>query len=296
MIESKRISKNQNKVLSGLMGLCVGDALGVPVESRSRRFLKRYPVKGMQENGTHNKPAGTWSDDSSLTFCTSESLCNGLDLDDMAQRFLKWYKEGYCTPYGSAFDAGSITMYALEKINAGRKAEFCGAADIRSNGNGSLMRILPLAFYLENYNGDKFKVVEKVSAITHAHIYSKISCNIYIEFAINLLKGLKPEEAYEKMQNAILDYYSDKVPVECITRFNRILKRKIYKEWKFNIFSDGYVIHSLEACLWSFINSHDYSSAVLKAVNLGGVQILKEQSLEDWQEYIMAMTIFLKNG
>ena len=66
-----------NKALDGLIGLCVGDALGVPVEFQSRAQLKRSPVTGMLGYGTHNQPPGTWSDDSSLTFCLAESLCDG---------------------------------------------------------------------------------------------------------------------------------------------------------------------------------------------------------------------------
>jgi ADP-ribosylglycohydrolase len=98
----------KDKVLGGLFGLCIGDILDVPLEFISREELKRNPVKDMIGYGTHNQPIGTWSDDSSLTFCLAESLCNGFNLYDIADKFVKWLCEGYWTPYGEVFDVGSI--------------------------------------------------------------------------------------------------------------------------------------------------------------------------------------------
>ena len=96
----------KNKIKSGLIGLAVGDALGVPVEFESRDFLKQNPVTKMMDFGTHNQPLGTWSDDSSLTFCLAESLCTGYDLSDMATNFVKWYSQGFWTAHGKVFDIG----------------------------------------------------------------------------------------------------------------------------------------------------------------------------------------------
>ena len=79
---------NKQKILGGILGLAVGDALGVPVEFKSRTTLKKTPINRMLGNGTHNQPAGTWSDDSSLTFCLIESLCDGLNLGDIGQLFV----------------------------------------------------------------------------------------------------------------------------------------------------------------------------------------------------------------
>lgn len=85
----------KNKLLGGLLGLCVGDALGVPAEFGSRDELRADPVKDMTGYGAHYQPPGTWSDDSSFTLCLAESLCNGFNLNDMADRFVKWRYEGY---------------------------------------------------------------------------------------------------------------------------------------------------------------------------------------------------------
>ncbi|MGB4437301.1 MAG: ADP-ribosylglycohydrolase family protein, partial [Acetomicrobium sp.] len=139
----------KDKVIGGLLGLCIGDALGVPVEFQSREKLKRNPVKDMMGYGTHNQPPGTWSDDSSLAFCLAESLCNGFDLQDIADKFVKWMYEGYWTPWGKAFDVGHTTQIAISRLKKGVDPLESGPTDERSNGNGSLMRILPLIFYVE---------------------------------------------------------------------------------------------------------------------------------------------------
>ncbi|MDF2933769.1 MAG: hypothetical protein K0R36_3100 [Chryseobacterium sp.] len=77
----------ENIVKAGIFGVCIGDALGVPVEFRSREQLKRSPVTKMRALGTHHQPAGTWSDDGSLTLCLADSLCNGYNLEDMVLKF-----------------------------------------------------------------------------------------------------------------------------------------------------------------------------------------------------------------
>lgn len=106
-----------NKLIhSALFGVAVGDALGVPVEFRNRDYLKGNPVTDMLAYGTHNQPAGTWSDDSSLTFCLAESLIRGYNLKDMGMRFVSWYEDNYWTPHGTVFDVGIATSRAIYQL------------------------------------------------------------------------------------------------------------------------------------------------------------------------------------
>ncbi|PSK94320.1 ADP-ribosylglycohydrolase [Taibaiella chishuiensis] len=81
---------NRDYYAAALLGLATGDALGVPVEFMTRKTLDADPVTGMRAMGTHRQPAGTWSDDSSLTFCLAEMLCTGYDIKDLARRFVAW--------------------------------------------------------------------------------------------------------------------------------------------------------------------------------------------------------------
>jgi len=261
----------RNKILGGLFGLCIGDALGVPFESCSRDELKRNPVTAMVGYGVHNQPAGTWSDDSSLTFCLADSLCQGFNLHDIAGKFCKWLYEGYWTPYGKTFGVGNTSRQAIFRLTKGVNPEEAGGKSEYSNGNGSLMRILPLAYYLENAEAPKkFEIIHQVSSITHAHPRSQMACAIYIQLAINLLKGDEPKLAYQSMKATISDFYRKDPYCVGVNDFARILQADISKLIEDEIKSSGYVIDTLEASLWCLLNNNSYAETVLNAVNLGG--------------------------
>lgn len=261
----------KESVLGGLFGLCVGDALGVPVEFLTRKKLIEKPVTGMLGYGTHNQPPGTWSDDSSLTFCLVESLCEGYKPGDIAQKFVKWYDEGYWTPYGEVFDVGNATLQAITRIKRGSKPEEAVGRTEYDNGNGSLMRILPLAYFLLGVEDIKTRVgiIHDVSSITHGHIRSKIACVFYVEFARYLLKGLKAYDAYLKTAKLVESFYSGYEDVSELKHFQRIMSNEIVNLSEESIMSSGYVIHTLEACIWCLLNCNNYEETILKAVNLG---------------------------
>lgn len=261
------------KVRSGLFGLAVGDALGVPVEFESRAHLKENPVSEMIGFGTHYQPAGTWSDDSSLAFCLAESLCTGYDLSDIARNFVKWYSTELWTPHGKVFDIGIATRNAIHNIAKGHEPEVCGGFEEKDNGNGSLMRILPLVFYLNKEKNVEviYKKVKEVSSITHAHFRSVFACFIYVVYCLEILNDVDKIDAYKNMQKTVSYFLSDKKfnPIE-IQLFDRILKNNIAEYPEENIHSSGYVLDSLQASLWCFLNWNTYEATVLKAVNLGG--------------------------
>ncbi|WP_343685776.1 ADP-ribosylglycohydrolase family protein [Chryseobacterium gleum] len=270
----------ENIVKAGIMGVCIGDALGVPVEFRSREQLKRSPVTKMRALGTHHQPAGTWSDDGSLTLCLADSLCNGYDLENIALKFLQWYNAEIWTPHGRVFDIGIATSQAIYRIGRGVSPILCGGNSEFDNGNGSLMRMMPLLFYIKNLPIEKrFDIIKDVSSITHRHIRSIVACFIYLEFALEILKGKDKWDAYRTMQKTVREFL-DHNPI-CsqneMNKFHRILELKVgeydlaplYTMQEEEISSGGYVLHSLEASLWCFLNSESYAEAVLKAVNLG---------------------------
>lgn len=270
----------ENIVKAGVFGVCIGDALGVPVEFRSRDQLKRSPVTTMRAFGTHRQPTGTWSDDSSLMLCLADSLCKRYDLEDIALKFLQWYNAEVWTPHGSVFDIGIATSQAIHRISKGTSPTLCGGTSEFDNGNGSLMRILPLSFYIKDFPiVNRFDVVKDVSSITHGHIRSVLACFIYLEFALEILKEKDKWEAYKAMQKTVREFL-DNDPIcsqEEMDKFHRILELKVgeydiaplHTLEEDEISSSGYVLHSLEASLWCFLNSESYSEAVLKAVNLG---------------------------
>lgn len=262
----------ENIIKAGIFGVCVGDALGVPVEFKKREDLKKSPVTKMLEFMSWNQPKGTWSDDSSLTLCLSEVLSKGYDLEKIGESFVKWVKYGHWTAHGKLFDIGGTTKHSIARLIKGESARFSGNIFEEDNGNGSLMRILPLAFYLKDEESIEkiYQTVKEVSSITHGHFRSVFACFIYVIFAIELIKGKSKTEAYDYMQKVALGYAKNQEfnPKE-IELFNRILKNNISTFPEAEIKSSGYVLHSLEASLWCFMNSESYSEAVLKAVNLG---------------------------
>jgi ADP-ribosylglycohydrolase len=256
-----------NIVLDGLFGLCVGDALGVPVEFKSREYLDENPVLEMIGFGTHNQPPGTWSDDSSLAFCLADSLCNGFNINDIAKKFIKWYDEALWTPHNEVFDIGNTTHKAIINLKQGVNPIDVGSKEEDSNGNGSLMRILPILYYIKSMElNERIPIIENVSAITHGHKRSKIACAIYIEMAINILNSKNLKKSYDNTKNKIIKYYSND---EELIHFNRLLTEDISKFKREQIYSSGYVVHTLEAAFWCLLTSHSYSETVLKAVNLG---------------------------
>lgn len=237
-----------SKIYDAVMGLVVADAVGVPVEFKARGT---FNVTDMIGYGTYNLPPGTWSDDSSMTLATIESMARlgKIDPGDIMNNFARWLYDKEFTPYGKVFDAGMTTQIAVGRYKSGTDYNLCGGDDIRDNGNGSLMRILPLAF-----TDCDDATIEAVSALTHAHAISKIACKIYVHIARDLIAGKKLEDLISNIHTEHKEF-----------RILPLLKVMRHKEVR----STGYVVHTLEAALWCLLNSKSYRECVLLAVNLG---------------------------
>ena len=256
---------------SALFGLAVGDALGVPHEFSRPEDLRANPVTDMMGYGTYDLPPGTWSDDSSLTFCLVESLCSGFNTDHMGELFVKWYYQDYLTATGEVFDIGITTREALNKIKNGTKAELAGGPEEKDNGNGSLMRILPLVFAINDFPiEERFERTKQVSSITHGHIRAVMACFYYLEYASQLIEGKSKFEIYNNLQISLPTFF-EKIGIADseIAHFDRLLKANIAELPLSEIRSGGYVIETLEASIWCLLNTDNYKDAVLKAVNLG---------------------------
>jgi ADP-ribosylglycohydrolase len=251
------------KVKDGIIGLIIGDALGVPVEFTSREILKKDPVTGMRGYGTYNMPPGTWSDDSSMTIATIASIVNKqtIDYDDIMCEFLDWIENGKYTQYQDTFDYGITTGNGLLNYKNGMEAVLCGGSDEHDNGNGSLMRILPLAF-IPNID---YETIENISGLTHGHLRSKIACVFYIEIAKSMLENeLSIAEHVKLAGNKIKEYYKDSNE---LTHFSRIFNNDLNDED--TISSKGYVISTFESVIYALETTDNFKDAVLKAVNLG---------------------------
>ncbi|GMQ59691.1 ADP-ribosylglycohydrolase family protein [Vallitalea sediminicola] len=257
-------------IYAGILGFIVGDAMGVPVEFCSREERKIDPLEEMRAYGTYHQPYGTWSDDTSLTLCLLENITEGYSLDRLAEKFIRFYMKGYLTPYGEVFDIGNATRLSIEKMIQGISPVECGGNTEMDNGNGSLMRVLPLVYYLKDISPmEKIKIIENVSSLTHAHSRAKLACIIYVEYAINLIKGSNKSIAYRQTIDFIDKYCYEDYNKE-ICNFKRILGGDIALLSEEDINSTGYVVDTLEASLWAFMTTNNYREAILKGINLGG--------------------------
>ncbi|MDD7430396.1 MAG: ADP-ribosylglycohydrolase family protein [Coriobacteriaceae bacterium] len=221
-------------------GAAVGDALGVPFE-----FLHRdtFECKGMCAGGYHNMPLGTFSDDTSLLIATCDSIraTKGIDIDDMRAKFRQWCFEGRYSADGKVFDVGNATVTALD--------QGFGCSHERSNGNGSLMRIAPLAFM--DASDDQ---IRSVSAITHAHTISTESCVVFVHILRHVLGGMP-------LQSAIAQSMPEDPRFAFLGAIQQLERDGVN--------SGGFVLHTLEAALWCALTTDSYRDCVLAAVNLG---------------------------
>lgn len=236
-----------NNLKSAIYGFAIGDALGVPYES-----IIAPKCNNMIGYGTHNQPAGTWSDDTSLVLATCESMKRRrkIDYDDIMNNFVKWYDDSAFTIDGCKFDVGGATSRAIERYKNGSDYSSCGDDTYTSNGNGALMRILPLALspYYESY-----KQIEILTSLTHAHNLSIKACQIY-SYIVSLLN--------DGMEIDIIEEDGFSEPYDRLSKL-----RKIHKS---DIKSTTFVVHTLEASLWCVMSTNNYRDCVLTAVNLGG--------------------------
>lgn len=262
---------NLKTIRSALFGLAVGDALGVPVEFKLRSELEQNPVIDMRGYGSHSQPKGTWSDDAALSFCTAECLCHGFDEIAIASAFSKWKNEGFWSARGEIFDIGNVTQIAIDYFDKYNDPVSPNVGEELSNGNGSLMRVLPLFFYVEHMPlKQRYNHTKKLSSITHAHPRSIIACFYYLEFARHLFKSRDVAQTYQYMQNSFLDMLkTSEADTSQLPYFSRLLHQDISLLSRHDIESTGYVLHTLEASIWSLLTTDNYEEAVLKAVNLG---------------------------
>jgi ADP-ribosylglycohydrolase len=270
---------NKEDVFAGVFGLALGDAVGVPFEFRKRAEIERYDLTRMWGYGSHRQPKGTWSDDTSTVLATLDAMCGNFgSLGRVMDNFRRWLELGRYTANGRVFDVGGTTHRAIERYRAGEDLALCGEDHEYSNGNGSLMRMLPVAFYLWLHRGleideNTVGIIGMYSSLTHAHEISKECCVYYVYVALYLMaegdnlglqrainKGIDKVEAYYKAHGG-----------SCVLKERGIHSLKEVLELsESDIRSTGYVIDSLEASLWCMYHSKGFKDAVCKAVSLGG--------------------------
>ena len=261
-------------VKDSLYGFIVGDAMGVPKEFEDREKLINKPVTSMLGYGSHDVEAGVYSDDTSMTLATMDSIIkqNGIiNYNDIADKFCNWVNNNEYTATNKVFDIGMTTKYALIKyFNNKIDATMCGGTNINENGNGSLMRMLPIALYCfyKNIKDDNeiFTLVKNLSSITHAHDISILGCYIYVRYVISLLETKNKISSYNFIKKLDYSMFIEEVKLE----YSRILFSDISTLNINDINSSGYVVNTLEAVFWIILNCSNYNESIIGAINLGG--------------------------
>ena len=254
--------------LSGAVwGHLVGDAVGVPWEgSRPADFLDLDEPLGLRGWRSHHQPPGTWSDDGAMMLALLDSLLEaGFDPADQARCYLRWADEGAYTPDGDGlFDIGGTTQQALALLRRGTPAAAAGGIDEHSNGNGSLMRTLPIA--LVGRRLDDAVLVEqahRASSVTHAHPVSQVTCALYVLVARRLLAGARDRAAC--LRNAVAwlrEHYRSRGDANAAKALERLLS------WPERT-GRGYVVDAFWSAWEAFERAHDYRGTTEIAVGYG---------------------------
>ena len=270
----------RNIWLDGMMGVIVGDALGCPVQFIPRAQIAGRasgPVTGMEEGGTYQMPKGTWTDDSSMALATLASIreLGAIHPDDIMERFVDWYEDGEYTPFGYPFDMGTTCSMAIEKYERQKNTATCGGTSEHSNGNGSLMRIMPACLYAYDRNlsaAEAVRVVHIVGGLTHNHLRAKIACGLYC-FCVKAVldeEGTLPERIQKGLNEGFAFYEQDAANAKELSRYARLRDVQAFGAAPVTeIRSSGYVVDSLEAAIWSLVRSGSFRECLLSAVNLG---------------------------
>ena len=246
-----------DRIAGALVGLAIGDALGAPVEFSPRGTFA--PVTAYRSGGRFKLPAGAWTDDTAMSLCLAESLIknDGLNVTDLLDNFCDWAETGSNTSTGIAVGIGQNTLRVLGdyRRNGYLKALRFGA---KNDGNGSLMRLAPVACYAYSDIDKSRRLASQQSRATHASNPADQSCQLLAELLCRLIEGQAFDEAFQSVSHgdqgqAVTSLFNHNYETQSVD----------------DVVASGYVIKTLHAALWSVINTDDFEAAVLKAVNLG---------------------------
>ena len=261
-----------------VFGVIIGDALGSPVQFETRETVAAHPVTDMRANEDFDLPAGSWTDDGSLTLALLDSICktDRLDLRHIMGNFVAWLDDGAFTPFGFPYDIGGGTMKAITSYKHRPNPHQCGGRDERNNGNGSLMRIMPACLYcceMGLSDQEAIRQIHEVASLTHAHIRSNIACGLYCFMVKEILSGQGSTlgaRLQEGLARGFAYYEKALADHENLEYYHRLRDLSLFARTPAEkIRSSGYVVDTLEAVVWSLLNTDSFESALLKAVNLG---------------------------
>lgn len=262
-----------NNRQSALIGLLIGDAIGVPFEFKTVEELKKYndncfvlPTTNFSDRSHRGAPTSAWSDDGAMALALLDSLisCNGLNTTDLTQRFLAWYDRGQYAVQNIVFDVGTQTQDALVRFRNGFPIEMCSDETSPRNGNGSLMRVLPLSLW---HRGSRTELIEwsmLQSVPTHAHSLSKVSCAVYSVWSSNMLSN-NGKALFKEAVDEVEEYLRNEQMFSDLASISAIKK---YEDKP--ITGTGYVVDTLWAVKYAIEKSSSFKDAIVQSIRYGG--------------------------
>ena len=256
-----------DRVAGGDVGLLVGDALGVPYEFHQPAMLppapqiEMEPPAGFSRSHAH-VPPGTWSDDGAQALCLLATLlyCKSLDIENFGCRLINWCDLGYMAVDGDVFDIGNTTSQALSRLRAGIPASRSGLASEDSNGNGALMRVLPLALWHKGTDDELVTDAQRSSLVTHGHLRSQVCCAIYCLWARRILQDVTDPwmDAVKTLKSIYKLRESERSELDAVLQW---IKNNPPK-------GTGYVVDSLHSARWA-ASQGSFEAALKAAIGLG---------------------------
>ena len=246
----------EDRAIGALLGLAIGDAIGTTLEFRARDTYEA--LTDMVGGGPFSLKVGEWTDDTAMALALSDSLEAHEDLDerDLLGRFINWWQWGIYSCTGECFDIGITTRQALVRWQS-TKDPNCGSIDPMSAGNGSLMRLAPVAIRFWNDRARLRDVAERQSKTTHGAPESIDACIAFAEVLADAIEGRSRLEVLRARSEPY------------VGAIGTIMRGQWREKARTEIHSTGYVAHSLEAALWCVDRTTAYRDAVLMAANLG---------------------------
>ena len=247
----------RDRALGCFLGLAVGDALGTTLEFYERDTYQ--PITGMVGGGMLARKPGEWTDDTSMALALAESLveCGDFNERDFLARLVDWWRRGEYSCVGTCDDIGALTQQALSRWLSSGEVH-AGRTDTRAAGNGSLVRVAPVAIRFWNDRSALIDAAWRQSLTTHGALEAVDACVAFAELLAQAISGTPPAELLRPRE------------INAAPRIAAIFAGSWVGKQREQIASSGYVVHSLEAALWCVGTSSSFDEAVLKAANLGG--------------------------
>ncbi len=259
------MNRLRDRFRGALLGLAVCDALGTTLEFKAPGTFQ--PITDLVGGGPFGLKPGQWTDDTSMALCLAESLVEsrGFDPLDQLERYVRWYRQGHLSSTGACFDIGGTTVSALHRFEQSH-APFCGPEDVRSAGNGSIMRLAPVPLF---YHRDPRRAIE-ASAESSRTTHGARTCVDACRYLGALIAGAladadKDQLLCERFSPVPGSWQACPLTPEIDAVAAGSFRRKEPPE----IRGTGYVVASLEAALWAFAKGGTFREGALLAVNLG---------------------------